>query len=58
MFFVTYYNNYPFFLYDYYFDNKEKKYVQIFGITNNAIIIRSDNQKKYFLKNYLKNLVN
>jgi len=57
MIFSTNYNNMTFYLYDNYFDNKEQRYTEIFQITDDGIILRYNDGKKYFQKNYLKNLI-
>jgi len=57
MIFSTNYNNIIFYLHDNYFDNKEQKYTELFQITNDSIILRYNDGKKYFQKNYLKNLI-
>ena len=58
MLFIVKYQNQVYHLYEFYYDIKEKKYVQLFGINKNYdIILKYENKKVVYAPAYLKNII-
>ena len=58
MLFIVTYLDKVYHLFEFYYDIKEEKYVQLFGINKNYdIVLKYENKKVVYAPTYLKNII-